>query len=110
MKKKSNVWDSTSSMDSLSAAFKALGQPTRLVILKLLVKYGKLNCGEIVDKIPRSQSTVSQHLQALYRVGMLSVETKGPVRYYSINPVKMKKMSDKMLRFIEDLEPRADAD
>jgi DNA-binding transcriptional ArsR family regulator len=46
--------------------FKALGDPTRILILHLLVTAGRpLNVGEIVDALDVGQSTISHHLQIL---------------------------------------------
>ena len=44
---------------------KALGHPARLSILKLLASKKNCICGDIVDELPLSQSTVSQHLKEL---------------------------------------------
>ena len=41
---------------------KALGHPARVAILKFLITKKNCVCGDIVDVLPLSQSTVSQHL------------------------------------------------
>ena len=40
---------------------KALAHPARVAILRLLIKKNACVCGDIVDELPLSQSTVSQH-------------------------------------------------
>ncbi len=46
--------------------FKALGDPTRILILHLLATESRpMNVGEIVDALDVGQSTISHHLQIL---------------------------------------------
>lgn len=49
----------------LSVICKALGHPARIKILKILLGKNDQTCQQIVDKLPLSQSTVSQHLSEL---------------------------------------------
>jgi ubiquinone/menaquinone biosynthesis C-methylase UbiE len=51
-------------MEVLSQAFRALGDPTRLRILKLL-SHSPLNVSELVSVIGMAQSSVSHHLGKL---------------------------------------------
>ena len=44
---------------------KALSHPARVAIVKLLIQKQSCNCGDIVEELPLSQSTVSQHLKEL---------------------------------------------
>lgn len=56
---------------------KALGHPARIAILRLLVKKEACVCGDIVDELPLSQSTVSQHLKELKDVGLIKGDITG---------------------------------
>lgn len=56
---------------------KALGHPARIAILRLLLKKEACICGDIVDELPLSQSTVSQHLKALKAVGLIKGDITG---------------------------------
>ncbi|SDK78226.1 DNA-binding transcriptional regulator, ArsR family [Catalinimonas alkaloidigena] len=68
---------------TLAAYAKALGHPARIAILKLLAERGKCICGDIVNELPLSQSTVSQHLKELKAVGLIKGKIDGPrVSYY----------------------------
>ncbi|MEO6693129.1 MAG: metalloregulator ArsR/SmtB family transcription factor, partial [Saprospiraceae bacterium] len=49
----------------ISKYAKALSHPARIAILKLLIKKQACICGDLVDELPLSQSTVSQHLKEL---------------------------------------------
>jgi DNA-binding transcriptional ArsR family regulator len=64
---------------------KALSHPARIKILKILNDLNSCMVGSIVDLLPLSQSTVSQHLKELKRVGLIKGEIEGPKICYCIN-------------------------
>lgn len=78
---------------------KALSHPARIKILKILTEMNACVCGDIVDLLPLSQSTVSQHLKELKRVGLVQGEIDGPKVCYCVNNKtlqKAKKEFDKL--------------
>lgn len=64
---------------------KALAHPARIAILKLLAQHSECICGEIVEVLPLSQSTVSQHLKELKNAGLINGTIDGPRSCYCIN-------------------------
>ena len=64
---------------------KALSHPARVRILSILNKLNQCVAGEIVDLLPLSQSTVSQHLKELRRVGLIKGEIEGPSICYCLD-------------------------
>ena len=64
---------------------KALAHPARIAILKLLAGRQTCVCGDIVDELPLSQSTVSQHLKELQKAGLIQGTIDGPRSCYCIN-------------------------
>lgn len=64
---------------------KALGHPARVQIIKFLANQEDCFCGNIVDYIPLSQSTVSQHLKELKEAGLILGRYQPPKIYYCIN-------------------------
>ncbi|MBC8147715.1 MAG: helix-turn-helix transcriptional regulator, partial [Bacteroidetes bacterium] len=48
---------------------KALAHPARIAILKFLASKNSCLCGDIVEELPLSQSTTSQHLKELKLAG-----------------------------------------
>jgi DNA-binding transcriptional ArsR family regulator len=64
---------------------KALAHPARVSILQLLLKKKSCICGNIVDELPLSQSTVSQHLKELKEAGLIKGEIDGVSVCYCIN-------------------------
>lgn len=64
---------------------KALAHPARVAILQLLVKKQACVCGDIVDELPLSQSTVSQHLKELKEAGLIKGDIDGAKICYCID-------------------------
>lgn len=65
--------------------YKALGESTRLQIVKLLAQQSELACVEMANqlKIP-ANSTLTHHLKPLLECGLLAVRREGTFRYYSL--------------------------
>jgi DNA-binding transcriptional ArsR family regulator len=64
---------------------KALAHPARVAIVQLLLKKQACICGDIVDELPLSQSTVSQHLKELKEAGLIKGEIEGTAVCYCID-------------------------
>lgn len=64
---------------------KALSHPARVAILKLLIQKQTCICGDIVDELPLSQSTVSQHLKELKEAGLIKGDIEGAKVCYCID-------------------------
>ena len=71
---------------------KALGHPARVAIVRMLVRCGECVCGTIVEGLPLSQATVSQHLKVLKEAGLIRGEIDGPRVCYCINPEAVKRL------------------
>jgi ArsR family transcriptional regulator len=70
--------------EPLAAACKALSHPARIAILQTLAQRGTCICGEIVEVMPLSQATVSQHLKVLKEAGLVQGSIDGPRSCYCI--------------------------
>lgn len=75
----------------ISDIAKALSHPARVEILKILSGSNVCMCGDIVDLLPLSQATVSQHLKELKRVELITGEIEGPKVCYCLNNKTIKK-------------------
>ena len=81
------------SKDEQIAQFaKAMGHPARVAIISLLLKKKTCICGDIVDELPLSQSTVSQHLKELKAAGIIKGEISGVKTCYCIDENNWTKM------------------
>ncbi len=65
---------------------KSLGHPARVAILLHLLNKQSCVCGDLVEELPLSQSTVSQHLRELKKVGIIQGQIEGVCVCYCINP------------------------
>jgi DNA-binding transcriptional ArsR family regulator len=88
----------------LSEFTKALSHPARLEILKTLAKKETCICGEIVEKLPLAQSTVSQHLKELKKYGLINSQIDGPKSCYTINWAKLQSYFDMVEGFADNLK------
>jgi DNA-binding transcriptional ArsR family regulator len=75
----------TKAQNDLAVLAKALGHPARVAILQFLIKTKACVCGDIVDELPLSQSTVSQHLSELKKAGLIKGDIDGPSICYCID-------------------------
>ena len=86
----------TKSQNEIAALAKALGHPARVAILQFLAVQKSCVCGDIVNQLPLSQSTVSQHLKELKKVGLIKGDIEGPSVCYCVD-VKVLTKAKKML-------------
>ena len=65
--------------DRALAAFAALGQATRLDVLRLLVRAGAegVPAGEIAGRLSTAQNTMSSHLKILMQAGLVRPRRRG---------------------------------
>ena len=74
-------------LEKLSEIFKALSDPTRLRIIKMLSSSNSMMCvNAITNELDVTQSAVSQHLRILRQAGFVNSERRGYFIHYSINP------------------------
>ena len=71
--------------EPLASACKALSHPARLAILQTLARRGTCICGDLVDVMPQSQATVSQHLKVLKEAGLVKGTIDGPRSCYCVD-------------------------
>jgi DNA-binding transcriptional ArsR family regulator len=71
--------------NKIAAYAKALAHPARVAILQILIESKSCICGDIVDELPLSQSTVSQHLKELKEAGLIKGNIEGAKVCYCIN-------------------------
>src|SRR5687768_17837853 len=71
--------------NKLARYAKALAHPARVAILQLLASKQSCVCGDIVEELPLSQSTVSQHLKELKEAGLIKGDITGKKICYCID-------------------------
>jgi ArsR family transcriptional regulator, arsenate/arsenite/antimonite-responsive transcriptional repressor len=75
----------------LAELARALSHPARIAILTVLAERNTCVCGEIVDVMPLSQATVSQHLKVLKEAGLIDGEVSGPRSCYCLNHTALRR-------------------
>ncbi len=75
----------TVKQNKIARYMKALGHPARIAILEMLIKKQACICGDIVDELPLSQSTVSQHLRELKEAGLIKGDIEGVKVCYCVD-------------------------
>lgn len=70
--------------DLVAKYFRALGDPTRLRLLRLLRTEGELSVGELVGRLGVSQPKVSNHLACLRWCGFVQARRQHRAVYYRI--------------------------
>ena len=88
----------------ISDLAKALAHPARVAILEFLAGQNACVCGDIVEELPLSQSTVSQHLAELKRIGLIKGEIEGPRVCYCINHKAWNEARQLLSQFLTDVK------
>ena len=91
----------TKAQNDLAVIAKALGHPARIAILQFLIKTKSCVCGDIVNELPLSQSTVSQHLKELKNAGLIKGNIDGPSICYCIDEKTWNKARKQVADFME---------
>ena len=82
----------TDHQNELATLTKALGHPARIAIIEYLIKVNTCICGDIVNELPLSQPTVSQHLKELKNAGLIKGNIDGNAICYCINEAGFEKI------------------
>lgn len=61
---------------------KALADPRRFEIFKVIAAVREMSCGAITERFPIGQSTVSHHLKVLADAGLVDVRREGQNGYF----------------------------
>lgn len=105
-----------SKKDQFSADFqeiarfaKALSHPARVAILETLAEKNSCICGQIVEVMPLSQSTVSQHLKELREAGIIKGTIQGTSSCYYLDYDNLKKNIESLNNLINKLTADGEA-
>jgi ArsR family transcriptional regulator len=88
----------------ISDFFKALGDSTRIRLLKLLLSYNNLCVGMIAQKLKITQPAVSQHLKILKNNGIVEGKRIGFHVHYNIKDDVFKKFGIRLEKIIKITE------
>jgi len=86
----------------VNEVFRALGDPTRREILRLL-KRADMTAGELAERFPLAKSTLSGHFNVLRHARLIVSERRGTTILYSLN---LSAFEEAMSAVLDLLEPR----
>jgi ArsR family transcriptional regulator len=69
----------------INEAFKALADPTRREIVRLLLRHGEMTAGELAKHFDMSKPSVSHHFSKLKDADLVSTRREGQQIYYMLN-------------------------
>jgi DNA-binding transcriptional ArsR family regulator len=85
-------------IQELSEMFKALSDPTRLSLVKLLSDHeGALCVNALARELDVTQSAVSQHLRVLRQTGLVKGERRGSSVHYAIDQNRLERYKTQIL-------------
>ncbi len=93
----------TEHQNELANLLKALGHPARVAIVEYLIQHKQCICGDIVNELPLSQATISQHLRELKQVGVIQGNIEGNSICYCLNPQVFEQITNFMGIVIESV-------
>ncbi|CAN5434677.1 metalloregulator ArsR/SmtB family transcription factor [soil metagenome] len=83
----------TDVQNEIAILAKALGHPARIAIIEYLISVDSCICGDIVNKLPLAQPTISQHLKELKNAGLIKGNIEGNAICYCVNKNALKKIN-----------------
>jgi len=78
-------------MSGSNAVFRALSDPTRREIVKML-RDGPLTSGEIAERFPSAWPTISRHLAVLRDADVIAAERNGSSIRYELNATVLQEL------------------
>jgi DNA-binding transcriptional ArsR family regulator len=84
----------------VAARASALGDPTRLIILRLIRNFGMFNT-EIANFLGLSQPTVSVHARILREAGLIRSQQEGRLVRHKVNTAEVRRLFKDLERFLD---------
>jgi ArsR family transcriptional regulator len=99
---KSRMGEDEASYRELEASFSALGDATRLKMLKVIADEELCSC-EVMAALELTQPTTSHHLGILERAGLLASKRKGKWVFYRIANSRVQNLINKAFSLVEEV-------
>ncbi len=94
----------------MDEVFKALADPTRRAILRLL-RQGEMTAGQLAERFPISAPSMSHHFNILKQADLIHTRRAGQQIYYALNTTVFQDLMAALLEmFSGDTEPAASPD
>jgi DNA-binding transcriptional ArsR family regulator len=86
-----------------SAFFRALAEPVRVEILKVLLLQGASDISTLARHLPQDRSVLSRHLQILLTAGLVACDKDGRRRVYRLRGGAFVERLEHMLTSVKEL-------
>jgi DNA-binding transcriptional ArsR family regulator len=93
------------SVDEMADVFKALSDPTRLRLLKLLSSSPALCVNALARRLGVTQSAVSQHLRVLKQAHLVAGSRMGSFVHYSLKTDRLRTYQNWLAKHLGDKRP-----
>ena len=85
----------TTKQNQIAVLLKAIAHPARIAIIEYLLKKEECICNDLVNHLPLSQPTVSQHLKELKNAGIIKGSIEGTSICYCLDQKSMEFIENK---------------
>ncbi len=92
---------------SAESLFKALADPNRRKILKILKK-GSLSAGEIAESFPITRASLSHHFNILKAAELVRSERRGQNMVYSLNTTVFEDLASSLWELFKPYEEKGE--
>jgi DNA-binding transcriptional ArsR family regulator len=92
----------------IASLAKAFDHPARVAIIEYLLSNETCICNDLVNELPLSQSTITQHLKELKQVGIIKGEIEGPKVNYCIDQKVWEEARDMFINMFAKFVPKND--
>lgn len=86
---------------SIDQTLRALGDPTRREILRVLRDEGDLAAGDIAGRFPMTAASVSHHLAVLKEAGLVQAERQGRSIVYTLETTVFQDTVEQLMRLLD---------
>jgi ArsR family transcriptional regulator, arsenate/arsenite/antimonite-responsive transcriptional repressor len=86
----------------MNEAFKAIADPTRREVLRLLRQRGEMTAGELAERFDMSRPSMSHHFAVLKQADLVTSRRDGQQIYYALNTTVVQDLMSIILDLFAD--------
>lgn len=84
--------------------FRALGDPTRFQIVRMLLEREELGCGDFTAAFDLSASALSHHTRVLQECGLITMRKEGAHHFFRVNHGQVKRFAPHLASSAEPIQ------
>jgi len=88
-----------------SDLFRALGEPARIELVRLLIARGPSDLGALAGELPQDASVISRHLAVLHRAGVVRRDKRGRHVHFELDGPALVARLDEIVREMRKAVP-----